>query len=111
MGESAGEQLLAFLLQKRVSICLLKYIVHVAGMDKVGLLGRLAELFLDHDRIAMGFAMLKYADELQPGTEEILCTMAELCLRIGKKEEALHCLNQVKWPTQITKAFRKLCES
>lgn len=111
MGEGAGEKLLAFLLQKRVSICLLKYIVHVAGMDKVGLLGRLAELFLDHDRIAMGFAMLKYADELQPGTEEILCTMAELCLRVGKKEEALHCLNQVKWPTQITKAFRKLCES
>ncbi len=111
MDEEAGPRLLELLLQNQVSTRLLKYIVHVAGMDKVGLLGRLAELFLNHNRMAMGFAMLKYADELQPGTEEILCTMADLCLQAGKKEEALLCLEQVKWPTQITEAFRKLCEA
>ena len=59
----------------------------------------------------MAFSMLKYADELCPGTEEILCTMADLCLKAGKKEEAAYCLKRVGHPTQITEMFRKLCES
>lgn len=111
MEENAGIWLSEWIRQNQISACLLKYAVHVAGMNKVILLERLGALFLEQNMLGMAFAMLKYADELLPGTEEILCTMADLCLQAGKKEEALHCLNQVKEPTHITEAFRKLCES
>ncbi len=109
--DRAGSCLLELVHRQHISGCLLKYAVHVAGMDKVGLLTRLAALFLEHNMPGMAFSMLKYADELCPGTEEILCTMADLCLKAGKKEEAAYCLKRVGHPTQITEMFRKLCES
>ena len=109
--ELAGKQLIELIRKKHISSYLLKYAVHVAAMDKVGLLGHLAALFLEENMPGMAFSMLKYADELCPGTEEILCTMADLCLQAGKKEEAIYCLQQVKQPTVITERFRKLCES
>lgn len=110
MEETAGIQFMELIRRNQVSGCLLKYIVHVAGMNKVGILGKLAALFLEQNVLSMAFSMLKYANELCPGTEEILCTMAELCLQAGKKDEALYCLEQVEQPTQITESFRKLCE-
>ena len=107
----AKELLLACVRDNRVSGCLLACLVRVAGMHKLTLLERLAELFLAQDMVAMAFYMLRYADELQPGSEEILCSMADIYLKAGKKEEALCCLDQVKWPTRITAAFRKVCEA
>ena len=108
--ESAGIQFMELVRRNQVSGCLLKYIVHLAGMDKVGILGKVTALFLEQNMLGMAFSMLKYANELCPGTEEILCTMADLCLQAGKKNEALYCLEQVKQPTLITERFRKLCE-
>ncbi len=110
MEEEPGTKIIDLVQKNQISSCLLKYAVHVAGMDKVGLLGRLAGLFLDRNMPGMAFSMLKYADELQPGTEEILCTMAELCLQAGKREEALYCLEKVEKPTKYTETFRKMCE-
>ncbi len=106
----AADWLVSFVNENRISGCLLKYIVHIAGMDKIGLLERLAVAFLDHGMRGLAFSMLKYAEELSPGAEDILCTMADLCLQVGKKAEAAECLDKVKVPTEITAAFRKLCE-
>lgn len=111
MEDDAGEQFMKLVDRYQMSNCLLKYMVHVAGMDKVKLLLKLSIMFLDRNMISKAFALLKYADELSPGTEEILCTMANLCLQVGKKSEALYCLQQVNEPTKLTETFRKLCET
>jgi hypothetical protein len=111
MEEDAGRQFVEFVRQTKISSYLLKYMVRVAGMDKVGLLERMAAAFLERQMPGMAFAMLHYADELCPGMEDILCTMADLCLQAGKKEEARQCLERVTSPTYITETFRKMCES
>lgn len=109
MEEKDGLQLLDFIRQNRVSNYLLKYIVNIAALNKVRLLKCLAEIFLKHGMSGRAFAMLKYADELFPGTEDILCIMADLCLQAGKIEEAAQCMKQIKSPTQITEEIcRKL---
>ncbi|MCI8530768.1 MAG: hypothetical protein HFH82_16845 [Lachnospiraceae bacterium] len=110
MEEAPGVQFIEMVRTHHISGYFLKYMVYVAGMDKVGLLGRLVAIFLECNMQGMAFSMLKYANELCPGTEEILGTMAELCIQVGKKEEAVYCLAQVKQPTQITEKLRKLCE-
>lgn len=110
MEEEPGERFLQFIRENQVSGCMLKYAVYMAGMDKIRLLVRLAALFLNYSMPGKAFIVLKYADELCPGSEEILCTMADLCLKMGQKKEALYCLERVERPTKITAAFRKLCE-
>ena len=54
--------------------------------------------------------MLKYADELYPGNEEILCMLAEIYLLVGRKEDAMHSLEKVQNPSQLTIELRKKCE-
>lgn len=111
MDKNDGLQLLDFIQKNQVSSYLLKFIVNIAGLNKVRLLKCLAEIFLEHGMFGRAFAMLKYADELFPGTEEILCIMADLCLQAGKIEEAVQCMKRIKSPTQITEEIcRKLSE-
>lgn len=109
--ENEDLKLVNYIRENKISSYFLKYIIHIAGMDKIQTLKRLAKRFLEYHMFGYAFAMLKYADELSPGSEEILCTMAELCMQAGKKEIAVQCVGRIKNPSQLTEeTCRKLSE-
>ena len=108
--EGAEHAFLEWVEKNRASAVFLRYGVQVAGMEKAGLLRRMAALFLGHGSPGMALAMLNAAIQLQPGNEAILCMMAEVCLRAGENIKALYCLDMVQYPTQMTASYRKMCE-
>ena len=111
VGENEDLCLVEYIRENRISSYFLKYIIHIAGMEPLQTLKRLAKRFLEYHMFGYAFAMLKYADELLPGSEEILCAMAELCIRVGKKDVAEQCMEQIKNPTRLTEEiYRKLRE-
>ena len=63
---------------------------------------------LTEDMTEYAFAMLEYADELNPGCEDILCMMAQICYESGRKKDASAYLDKIAEPTEITEKFRKL---
>lgn len=111
VSENEDIKLVEYIRENRISSYFLKYIIHIAGMDRLQTLSCLAKRFLEYHMSGYAFAMLKYADELSPGMEENLCAMAELCMQAGKKDAAIQCIKQVKKPTQLTEQIcRKLRE-
>lgn len=107
---AAGKNLLRFLEKQQTSMTMLKYMIYAAGMKKPELTERLIILFLDAGMQDNALAMLKYADELTPGYEDILCLMANLYFESGKKQKAVECLDKIKEPTEMAKKFKRLCE-
>lgn len=107
--KNAEETLYAYMDGRGMSVCMLRYMVKTAGLNKVDLLVKLSILYMDHQKLGGAFSLLKYADELCPGQEDILCTMADLCLQVGKKQEALLLLDRVEEPGNTTEVYRKMC--
>jgi len=106
---NAQEELFEFISQTRTSVQTILYMVHISGMDKFALLTNLAGLFLDHGNTIYAFKILKYANEVKPGEEIILCFMAQICMENNQKKAAADCLRQILHPTQIAESMGKSC--
>ena len=53
---------------------------------------------------------LKYARNISPGDELILCLLAENYIKRGELEQALGYLDEIKEPGDLTRSFRSMCE-
>ncbi|RDY32282.1 hypothetical protein [Lachnotalea glycerini] len=107
----AQDYLYNYIEETNTSIQTLLCMLCSVSMNSYEVTINLANLFLKHEKKVYAFEMFKYANEIKPGEEIVLCCMARLCLDIQLKEVARDYLKQILHPTKISETLRTLCEA
>lgn len=107
IGIQAKEMLLSFIRDNQPTAEMIQYIVHTSVNHKPQMLIKLADIFIEQNRLSYAFQMMEYAEELLPGDEEILCILAQLCMCVGKQVRAVEYLNKIKNPGELAEGIRR----
>lgn len=70
------------------------------------LLFKLAEFFNNNGMLKYAFHILNLMNRLNPGNEEILCTLASFTAGIGRKDKAIEYISQINNPGEPTERIR-----
>lgn len=108
--KEACTELLKEISEKEMTEEAWKYFLKNEPSQKVEYYLQLAEEMMGHGMNELAWNTLIYAECLFPGSEEILCLMAVLCVNNGNLEKAVDCLQQVKDPKDMTQKLMKICQ-
>lgn len=103
------QNLLEFLRKSDTSVQTMLHMLHQISITPYTTTLNVANLYLELKNTSAAFRLLKYANELKPGEETVLCFMAQLCLSVNQVEAAKDCLEQILHPTQMAEKIGLLC--
>ncbi|MCR5255098.1 MAG: hypothetical protein K6D96_04130 [Acetatifactor sp.] len=87
------------ILNKGISKTALVVLTEKMSLDVYGIYRKLAEIFLDREKLSYTLAMLMACDEKKPGLEENLILMAQIYMIAGDKDGAKKCLDRIENPS------------
>lgn len=91
---------------EKLSIVFIMEIVRIGSMNPINTLIKLGDAFIRHLKEPYAFKLLMYANSIEAGNEQVVCMLADMCIKYGNKESAkklLESINQQGIHTEIMK--------
>lgn len=101
--------LLSFLQKSNTSVQTILYMLHQTAITPYTTALNIANLYLELQNTSAAFRLLKYANELNPGDEVVLCFMAQICLSVQEVDVARECIEQILHPRAMAEKIAALC--
>lgn len=102
--------LMEFIEKNQATPDMIQYMIFTAVCHKEEVLVELTDIFIEKKKLRYAFRMLEYLNELHPGNEEVLCTLAKLCGCVGNRQRAGEYLDQIKNPGKLAEGIRRKYE-
>lgn len=103
--ESAKDFLLHFIETYKISPYFITKTIESSSFTS-NLLTELTVLFTNRSMFTYAFHILSFMETLDPGNEDILCTLASFSANIGRKDNAAAYLSKIKNPGEATERIR-----
>lgn len=103
--ESAKDFLLHFIDTYKISPYFIMKVIETSSFTS-NLLTELAVLFTNKSMLTYAFHILSFMESLDPGNEDILCTLASFSAKIDRKDNAAAYLSKIKNPGEATERIR-----
>ena len=107
LDETAPNLLINFIDAFNISPYMLLFTVKASSFDEIGQLMNLADVFIAARRFRFAFCILQQLDELNPGNETILCTLADLSGYIGNLQMASTYISKITNKGKLTEEIIK----
>ncbi len=101
------DELSKLMREDKVSVPFMKYLVHTSSFEKEDTSFKIAMLLKETGRWGKAFAMLNYVNELMPDQEIVFCEMADICVQLGRLEDAMNCLKNINNPSELLVRYQK----
>lgn len=103
--DEAVEELMRYLDYEKLSVIFLVEMIRIGSIDKISMYIKLSEVYKKQMLDTYAFQLLRYANNQEPGNEQIVCMLADMCIQYGNIESAKKLLETIENPGRITEVL------
>ena len=105
--DEAFVELMKYLDYEKLSVIFLVEMIRIGSIDKISMYIKLSMLYKKQMLDTNAFQLLRYANYQEPGNEQIVCMLADMCIQYGNIESAKKLLETVARPGKMTESLRR----
>ena len=103
--DEAVVELMKYLDYEKLSVIFLVEMIRIGLIDKISMYIKLSMLYKKRMLDTNAFQLLRYANNQEPGNEQIVCMLADMCIQYGNIESAKKLLETIEKPGRITEVL------
>jgi hypothetical protein len=103
--DEAVEELMRYLDYEKLSVIFLVEMIRIGSIDKISMYIKLSEVYKKQMLDTYTFQLLRYANNQEPGNEQIVCMLADMCIQYRNIESAKKLLETIEKPGRITEVL------